>query len=110
MEDPDLSPIKISDLTIDLRAHRVYCGGREISFSPTEFAILAHLSKKAGEVLSFDELAQICFPNSFDAWNAQDTIRVHIKNIRKKLEQNSGDPQYIVNVRGIGYRIEALAS
>ena len=106
----DLAPIQISDLTIDLKAHRVFRGDTEINFSPTEFSILAHLSKKPGQVSTFDELSQICFSNSFDAWDAQDSIRVHIKNIRKKLEQDFHHSQYIVNVRGVGYRLEALAS
>jgi two-component system, OmpR family, response regulator MtrA len=101
----DAAQLTFSDLVIDLKAHRVYRAHEEINLSPTEFSILAHLGKKAGQVLSLDELAKLNFPGDTDTWDAQDTIRVHIKNIRKKLEPDPSNPRYIVNVRGVGYRV-----
>ena len=104
----DIEDIRIGDLNIDLKAHRVHRKQEEIHLSPIEFNILANLSQKAGQVLTIDELAQISFPANDDLWDAQYTIRVHIKNIRKKIEPDPANPQYIVNVRGVGYRFEAL--
>jgi DNA-binding response OmpR family regulator len=71
-----------------------------------EFKILANLCQKAGHVFSLDELAQLSYPSNFDTWDARDSIRVHIKNLRKKIEPDPERPYYIVNVRGVGYRIE----
>jgi two-component system OmpR family response regulator len=104
----EIKSVKISDLTIDFKAHRIFKGNEEINLSPTEFVLLANLGQKAGQVLSFNELAILCFPNGQENWQAEDTIRVHIKNIRKKLEADPSKPHYIVNVRGVGYRFEAL--
>lgn len=104
----DGKSVKVMDLTIDVKAHRTYRGDEEIYLSPTEFSLLVGLCQRVGQALSFDELAQICFPNSQECWGAEDTIRVHIKNLRKKLESDPSRPQYIVNVRGVGYRFEAM--
>jgi len=102
------SVIHIRDLTVDLKAHRVCRGDEEINLSPTEFKILTNLGRRAGQVFSLEELAEISFPTSFDAWDAQDTIRVHIKNLRKKIEPDPSKPRYIVNVRGVGYRFDSV--
>jgi DNA-binding response OmpR family regulator len=102
--------IHIGELNIDLNAHRVLLGNEEVSLSPTEFNILAQLGQKAGQIISMQELAEFNFPTSNDDWDAQDTIRVHIKNIRKKIEPDPSNPQYIINVRGVGYRFQTISS
>ncbi|HEX2978943.1 MAG TPA: response regulator transcription factor [Anaerolineaceae bacterium] len=106
--EPDClqNSIQVNDLTIDLKSHRVFRGDLIINLSPMEFKILANLCQKAGQVFSLDELAQLSYPSNFDTWDARDSIRVHIKNLRKKIEPDPERPYYIVNVRGVGYRIE----
>jgi DNA-binding response OmpR family regulator len=106
--DTNPKEIRIGDLAIDLNGHRVRRGDEEVSLSPTEFNILVQLGKKAGQTISMHELAEFNFPTSSDDWDAQDTIRVHIKNIRKKIEPDPANPRYIVNIRGVGYRFENL--
>jgi Response regulators consisting of a CheY-like receiver domain and a winged-helix DNA-binding domain len=108
--DTHSKEIQIGDLYIDLNAHRVRRGDEEVSLSPTEFNILAQLGQKAGQIISMQELAEFNFPTSHDDWDAQDTIRVHIKNIRKKIEPDPSNPQYIVNIRGVGYRFETISN
>ena len=100
--------IQIGDLTIDLNAHRVRQGDAEINFSPTEFNILVQLGQRAGQTISLQELAEFNFPSNSEDWDAQDTLRVHIKNIRKKIESDPSHPRYIVNIRGVGYRFESI--
>jgi DNA-binding response OmpR family regulator len=100
----EIKTIQIGDIRIDLNAHTVFHGDTVICFSPTEFNLLAYLCRKVGQVVSVDELAQSSFPTISDPWSAQDTIRVHIKNIRRKIELDHTNPRYIVNVRGVGYR------
>ncbi len=98
--------IHVGDIMVDMDGHSVYRGEQQISLSPTEFNIFAYLCRKAGQVVSVDELAQSSFPTINDPWSAQDTIRVHIKNIRRKIEVDHANPRYIVNVRGVGYRLD----
>jgi DNA-binding response OmpR family regulator len=102
-EEPSTT-LRMDDLMIDMAAHQVSRAGQVIHLSPTEFTILCHLCQNAGRVVSLDELARVLYPSTFNMWHAQDSIRVHIKNLRKKLEANPTRPRYLQNVRGIGYR------
>lgn len=105
--ESDLSIIESKNLCIDLSAHRVEKNGEEIGLTPTEFELLAYLAKNAGQVCSLDALASAVYPSNSNPWDFQDTLRVHIKNLRKKLGTEPSHPEYIVNVRGVGYRFEA---
>ncbi|MPN53541.1 Alkaline phosphatase synthesis transcriptional regulatory protein SphR [bioreactor metagenome] len=71
--------------------------------TPLEFKILALLMKNPGRVFSADEIYE-------RVWNekavATDTIMVHIRNIREKIEINPKEPKYLKVVWGIGYKIE----
>ena len=77
--------------------------GNPVRLTPIEFRILQLLMKNPGRVYSAEEIYE-------RVWNeeaiATDTVMVHIRNIREKIEYNPREPKYLKVVWGIGYKIE----
>ena len=77
--------------------------GKPVKMTPIEFKILALLIRTPGRVYSTDEIYE-------RVWNEKaintDTIMVHVRNIRDKIEINPRDPKYLKVVWGVGYKIE----
>jgi DNA-binding response OmpR family regulator len=89
-------------LTIDTAERRVIREGDDISLTHTEFDLLAFLAGNAGEVLSRDRILA-------SVWGYEHPIEtrvidVHVRNLRRKIEPDPGQPRYILAVPGIGYR------
>lgn len=98
--------VKINDLEIFPNAHQVLCSKAEISLSSTEFKLLLHLVLNAGEVCSFFQLARVIYPTDYKPAKVEQTIRVHVNNLRKKLGISETSKNSISNIRGVGYRFE----
>jgi DNA-binding response OmpR family regulator len=96
------------DLDVDLDRRRVNCRGRAVDLSPTEFRLLTSLMRQAGRPVSHSKLlAQAWGPEYVDARNY---IRLYIRRLRSKLEDDPDAPKMIVNERGIGYRFQPSAA
>jgi two-component system KDP operon response regulator KdpE len=89
-------------LAIDLTQHLVTRDGVEVKLTATEFKLLAYLAANAGRVLTH----QMILTNVWGPADADhvEYLRVYIRQLRKKLEEDPEQPQYIVNEPGIGYR------
>ena len=90
----------VRDVEIDPGAHRVTRGGREVSLTAREFALLAELARHAGTVLSAEALLERVWDNHADPFTT--SVRVLMSRLRTKL----GDPPIIETVIGAGYRIQ----
>lgn len=90
------------NLIIDYDKRRVELKGKEISFTQSEFDILYTLLINKGKVLSREQLIESVFGIDFDGYDR--TIDVHIKNIRKKIEEDTKKPKYIMTVTKVGYK------
>lgn len=90
------------ELVIDRDKREVILQGEEIPFTPIEFDILNLLSTNPGIVLSREILIDRVLGSDFEGVDR--TIDVHIKNIRKKIESDTKNPQYIVTVFKLGYK------
>ncbi len=90
------------ELVIDRDKREVILQGDEIPFTPIEFDILNLLSTNPGIVLSREILIDRVLGSDFEGVDR--TIDVHIKNIRKKIESDTKNPQYIVTVFKLGYK------
>jgi len=103
---PDLSEhsIEIRGLLIDVHAKRVFVDGKEIELTKKEFEILSLLSANQNRVFSKEEIYNRIWEQ--DALGYYDTISVHVRRIREKIEPNSAKPQYIETIWGVGYRIK----
>lgn len=96
--------IEIDDLVINFATHRVTVDRQEVKLTPREFGILKLLAVNRGIVLSMDKIYQ-------EVWNepfmvSKNTVMVHIRKLREKIEKDSQNPRYIKTVWGIGYRME----
>lgn len=96
--------IEIRGLKIDKTARRVFMEGEEKIFTTKEFDLLTFLAANPNRVYTKDEL----FREIWDMESMGDiaTVTVHIKKIREKIEENTGKPQYIETIWGVGYRFK----
>ncbi len=98
--------IVIRDLLIDLDKCEVVLRGRPVSLTPTEFRILAVLADKVGRVVDARSLLSSVHEHDYDDREAQNLVKVHIANLRRKLEDGRHGNLYILCVRGFGYMLE----
>lgn len=96
--------IKSSGLEINLETKEVIVDGEFVKVTATEFGILELLLKNQGRVFSIDEIYEKVWKEP--SYNAENTVAVHIRRIREKIEINPKDPKYLKVVWGIGYKIE----
>lgn len=96
----------IGDLELDEERVEVRVDGELVKVTPMEYKILLLLMKNPGRVFSADEIYE-------RVWNERavntDTIMVHVRNIREKIEINPKEPKYLKVVWGVGYKIEKQA-
>ncbi|MBE1446631.1 response regulator transcription factor [Paenibacillus sp. OAS669] len=103
-KEPDASLIHIQDLIIDKAKHSVTMKGKEISLTPLEFSILELLASHHGQVFSADTIYESVWkePTGY----SDNTVMVHIRNLREKIEDVPREPRYIKTVWGVGYKVE----
>jgi two-component system, OmpR family, alkaline phosphatase synthesis response regulator PhoP len=95
--------IRAADLTLDVPRMRVLAAGREIEeLTPTEFELLAALARHPGRVFTRSQLLNAVHGVAFESYER--AIDAHIKNIRRKVEPQPGEPRYILTVYGVGYK------
>jgi DNA-binding response OmpR family regulator len=90
------------DLVVDRGAREVTRAGMSIRLTRVEFDLLAVLTERPGIVLSRDQLGELVFGESFDAYDR--TIDSHVKNLRHRLGTRGDGQPYVETVRGVGYR------
>ena len=95
---------KAKDLTIDFNKRIVYVGTKEIHLTQIEFKLIALLAGSAGRVLTYDYIIKKIWGPFSDSKDNQ-ILRVNMANIRRKIEENPADPQYIFTEVGVGYRM-----
>ena len=102
---PDV--LRAGDLTLDRSARAVTVGEQEYELTPMEFGLLNTLMSNPGRAYSRMELLERTQGFAYDGYER--TVDVHIKNLRKKIEEDPGDPQRILTVFGVGYRFNPNA-
>lgn len=100
----DQNIISINGLEINPMTHQCFLYDQEITLTPKEFDILLFLANHQGQVVSSEELFQKIWKEQY--LNNNNTVMVHIRRIREKLQDNSKNPQFIKTVWGVGYKIE----
>ena len=96
-------PFALGDLAIHYEERRVTLAGRPVQLTATEYDLLRVLSVNAGRVSTYDSLIR-------QVWDGQDSgdpelVRTFVKKLRRKLGDDAGRPAYILNERGVGYRM-----
>lgn len=97
------SAFTAGDLTIDYDKHRVTLAGQPVHLTANEYRLVELLSRSAGKVLTYDRISEAMWGDA--AGGNSQLLRVNMANIRRKLEQNPAEPQYILTEIGVGYRM-----
>lgn len=97
---------KTGGLVIDDEQKTVELDGKTIAVTPIEYGILKLLTEHAGRVFSMEQIYEAVWNEP--AYNPENTVAVHIRRIREKIEINPKNPKYLKVVWGIGYKIEKI--
>ncbi len=98
------SPVlRVGPITLDRDQRLVTVNGKPVSLTPTEFAILEAMMQAPGRAFTRAELLEAAQGVAFESYER--TIDAHIKNLRRKIEAEPSNPQHILTVRGVGYRL-----
>lgn len=95
--------IKIDTLTLDPDGAFATKNGKQLELTAREFGILLLLAENAGRVISKERLYETVWGE--DSVGSDNTIMVHIRHIREKIEDNPASPAYLVTVKGLGYKV-----
>ncbi|MGH2608274.1 MAG: winged helix-turn-helix domain-containing protein [Tepidiformaceae bacterium] len=103
----DLGVLQVGDLMVDVDRCEVERGGVFVPLTASEFRILEYMARNAGRVLRPHEILNaVSREYEYLPREAQEVFKVYVRRIRRKLEVSEDNPQYLVNVRGFGYRLE----
>lgn len=97
-------PLACGPVEMDVERHVVTVAGEEANLPLKEFELLEYLLRNAGRVLTRSQLIERVW--GADYVGDTKTLDVHVKRLRKKIEQDPGKPQHLVTVRGLGYKLE----
>ncbi|MBD7915909.1 response regulator transcription factor [Clostridium sp. Sa3CUN1] len=96
--------LEIDEISINMETHEVFKDGIEIKLTPTEFDILTLLGENRGKVFSIENIYNSVWKQEF--MQSDNTVMVHIRKVREKIEDDPRKPKYIKTVWGVGYKID----
>ena len=94
--------IQVGKLEIDLTGHRVIQDGETLHLTPNEFKLLAALARQPGQTFTRAQLLDRLHGIVYEGYDR--SIDAHIKNLRRKVEQDPAEPRFILTVYGVGYK------
>lgn len=100
----DQEVIEVDDLVINTKNHQVKVGNKDVKLTPREFEILELLSSNRGVVFSIEKIYESVWKQDF--FESDNTVMVHIRKIREKIEENPRRPRFIKTIWGVGYKVE----
>jgi DNA-binding response OmpR family regulator len=90
------------DVSVDFRRHEANKGGKELELTPREFRLLAFFLGRRGQIVTRQQLLDVVW--GYDTIPVTRTVDTHIAKLRKKIEDDPGDPRFIVTVHRLGYK------
>ena len=96
--------IVVNSMTIDKKQHSVYINDQQIILTLKEYEVLKLLAENKGKVYTRDQLLNQVW--GYDYFGETRTVDVHIRHIRKKIEEHDSSNEYIETIRGVGYKIK----
>lgn len=104
IEQEDNQVMKLGALEIYINRYEVLVDGVPIEITPKEYELLVYMALRKGRILSREQLLNNIW--NFDYAGETRIVDVHISHLREKIEKNTKNPQYIITVRGFGYKFE----
>jgi len=105
IEEKETDIISHSDLLLNIKTHECYLNEEPVVLTPTEFTILQIFFENAGNVISAEDMFHRIWKDGYYSKN-NNTITVHIRHLREKLNDSLDHPKYIKTIWGVGYKIE----
>jgi len=99
-----VTTLKVASIEIDIARHQAAKAGTKLELTPKEFDLLAFLTRNKGLVFSRNQLLEKVW--GYDFAGDTRTVDVHIRWLREKIEDNPNEPQLLLTVRGVGYKLE----
>ncbi|MDE7028848.1 MAG: response regulator transcription factor [Lachnospiraceae bacterium] len=101
--DEDAGTDRVGEALIDWGAGTVSAGKEEYALTAKEYALLKKLCENRGRILSINVLCDTLWPDG--SYGYENSLMVHIRHLREKLEENPSSPEHLLTVRGLGYKI-----
>jgi len=103
-EDKPAEMIQVGKIVADITNYQVTVAGEKIFLTPKEFELLVYFMKRKGRVIDRDTLLNRIWNFDFDGQSR--IVDVHISHLREKIEKDPKQPEYLVTVRGFGYKFQ----
>jgi len=103
LKAPEEGTLVVGDLRLDVPKRLLFVGERQVELTPSEFEILRLMMRSPGRVFSREQLLEATQGVAYEGYER--TIDTHIKNLRRKIEKTPGQPEYILTVHGVGYKM-----
>ena len=97
------SELKVEDLIMNLKTHKVFRGGRRIDLTPKEYALLEYLMQNEGQILTRTMISESIWDYHFDSLT--NVIDVHVYHLRNKVDREF-EPKLLHTIKGVGYVLE----
>ena len=104
-EEEESDVISHSDIMLNIKTHECYLNEEPVALIPTEFTILQILLENKGNVINAEDLFHRIWKDEYYS-KSNNTITVHIRHLREKLNDSVDHPKYIKTIWGVGYKIE----
>lgn len=103
LQTDDKNNIVVGDLLLDKESSHIYKNGKEVSLTGREFLLLSYFMKNANKIISKERL----YEQVWGDYSAicDNTIMVHIRHLREKIEENPSNPKLLITVKGLGYKL-----
>ncbi len=97
------TPLVCGNLRLEPATRQLFLNEKEVNLTPTEGAIISHLMKNAGRVVTHSSLAESVWEDDYP--DAANSLKVYIRRLREKLETDPGHPKIILTKTGVGYQM-----
>lgn len=102
-QTPDDSTLTLGSRIVYLESGMVFTGQEEIALTAKELALLKKLNENRGNIVTFDALSDAVWGENY--YGYENTLMVHIRRLREKIEENPSSPVWLLTVRGLGYKL-----
>lgn len=100
---PEVASFSLSDRTVSFETAQVLCGGRKIPLTAKEYILIKKLYENRGRIVTNDALCMAAWGDGY--YGYENTLMVHIRRLREKLEAAPSYPKHLLTVRGLGYKL-----